>query len=116
LLSDAKQSPVEPLAWDEAQSAADEITSRLRILDLATFSSELDSWFSPLEDYAEAILNSWIAWDKEPPESRAQQTKKALEDADTSSNPGKIRLDLETAIRMEDSDFRDKWDAVAAER
>ncbi len=112
----ASNPPVDdPLAWDEVQSAADEITSRLRILDLATFSSEFDSWFSPLEDYAEAVLNAWMAWDKEPPESRTQQTKKALEDADTLFNPGKIRLDLETAIRMEYSDFKDKWDAVLTE-
>jgi hypothetical protein len=109
----ASSPPVDdPLAWDDVQSTADEITSRLRILDLATLSSEFDSWFSPLEDYAEAILNAWIAWDKEPPESRTRQTKKALKDADTLFNPGKIRLDLETAIRMEYFDFKSKWDAV----
>jgi len=109
----ASKPPIDdPLAWDEAQGTADEIASRLSILDRATFSTEFDSWFSPLEDYAKAILSAWLAWDKEPPESRTQQTKKALKDADTSFNPGNIRLDLETAIRMEYSDFKDKWDDV----
>jgi hypothetical protein len=98
--------------WDEVRATADEVASRLRILDRATFSSEFDSWFSPLEDYAEAILHAWLAWDKEPSQSRTQQTKKALKDAGTSCDPGNIRLELETAIRMEYSDFKDKWDAV----
>jgi hypothetical protein len=104
-----KSSIDDMLDWDKVRDLADELDSRLRILDLATFSSAYDHWFAPLEGYAGAVLAAWIAWRDE---SSTPPTKKALKDADELYKPGGIRLDLETAIRMEYSDFKDKWDAV----
>lgn len=90
--------------WHDVLDAAHELDSRLNVLDVATFSGEHDDWFPGLREYSTAVLN--IVIEKPRPE-----TVKKLEDEDKRLNPTGIFLGIESAIRMDYFDFKNKWDA-----
>lgn len=97
------------------QNVAYEIQSRLSILDITTFMGSYDDWYPSLRTYVEAILK--VVLDAEPESSPwpAPETVQALAAVTRRCNPTKIHLDIEKAIRMEFSDFNQKWDALLME-
>jgi hypothetical protein len=112
-----KESKGDQPIWDELRDTVYELHERLRILDVAAHSGFYDQWFPNLSDYVEAVqnavledgnLNSRYGLAGETPNLT---TRKVLKDVNDHCNPTNIFLDLETAIRMEFSEFKEKWDA-----
>jgi hypothetical protein len=104
----------DPSFWIEVMETAEELDSRLKILDGPAFMGENDNWFPNLEGYVDAILQA-VRADSESneelkPASPNQSTRKALKEADDEYQPVDILLDLEAAIRMGFLDFKSKWD------
>jgi hypothetical protein len=96
--------------WHEVQDAMHELYDRLNILDVATFSSPYDDWFPVLKDYVDAVLEVVVDEKSQTPSS---STRSALENIDKRFEPtAKIFLSLETAIRMDFFEFKQKWDAA----
>jgi hypothetical protein len=106
-----ESSDVDHLHWEQVQDTVHELSARLNILDLAVFSSSYDGWFFNLKCYVDAILKAVID-DAPSTETPNVSTRKALKEADDRYKPISIFLDLETAIRMEFFDFKNKWDAA----
>jgi hypothetical protein len=106
-----ESSDVDHLHWERVQDIVHELYARLNILDPAVFSSSYDGWFFNLEGYVDAILKAVID-DAPSTETPNVSTRKALKEADDHYKPTSIFLDLETAIRMEFFDFKNKWDAA----
>jgi hypothetical protein len=94
-------------SWSDLLDTARELDSSLNVLDVATFSGEYYHWFPPLREYVGAILN--IVIEKPRPE-----TVKKLEDEDKRLNPIRIFLNIESAIRMDFFEFKNKRNAETA--
>jgi cell division protein FtsL len=111
------ESKGDPLIWEELRNTVHELHDRLRILDVAAYSGLHDQWHPNLEDYVDAVRNAVLEDGKfNSTHSLTDQTpnlftRKALKDVDDRCEPISIFLDLETAIRMEFSEFKEKWDA-----
>jgi len=113
-----RQQAGDVLNWEELQDRVFELSERLRILDARAYSGAYDSkWSVTLTCYVNAVLkavtddgkfNATYAQTNAIPN---QSTRKALKEANDEYKPTGILLDLETAIRMEFLDFKDKWDA-----
>jgi hypothetical protein len=108
------------LHWNELRDTVYELHERLRIVDMAAYSGSYDQWFPRLEDYVEGVLQAVVAdgdfkttylLEGQRPTLATRETLKGLDDR---CNPIGIFLEVETAIRMEFSQFKDKWDAVLA--
>jgi hypothetical protein len=103
--------------WEQVQDTAYELRDRLGILDLRAYSGLYDSWHPSLETYVDAVLKAVIEDQKfdgtygTTDGTPNLSTRKALEDADECYKPISIFLDIETAIRMEFFEFKNKWDA-----
>lgn len=102
-------SEAEATVWAEMKDTMYELDSRLKILDLATFSTLYDKWYFTLGEYVEAVVKIVV---DEPSEFPSDRTKKALYDAEQHHKPIEIFLNIEEAIRMEFFDFKGKWDAA----
>jgi hypothetical protein len=104
--------------WSDLQDKVDELDQRLRILDLRAYSDPYGKWFFALEQYVKGVLNAVIEdndFNKRYGYSGASpnlSTRTMLTELNMRHDPITIRLDIETAIRMEVSDFTDKWDAA----
>jgi hypothetical protein len=107
------------ISWEELQDRVLELDERLRILDVRVHSGQYDNkWYVPLVAYVGVILRT-ILEDREHNDTYALtnlipnlSTRTALKDLNTQFEPTAIFLDLEAAIRMEFSDFKDKWEAA----
>lgn len=104
-----RPSDSDSLIWEEMRDTLYELDSRLRVLDVATFTGEYDYWFVGLKEYVDAVLKAVL---EEPSQSPGPLTRKALHDAEQQYKPINIFLDLEGSIRMELFDFKSKWDAA----
>jgi hypothetical protein len=113
-----RQQAGDVLNWEELQDKVFELSERLRVLDVRAYSGAYDSkWSATLTLYVNAVLKAVID-DGKFNVTYAQtnaipnvSTRKALEEANDTYSPTGIFLDLETAIRMEFGEFKDKWDA-----
>lgn len=104
--------------WGEVQDTARELDARLRILDVSTYTGSYDQWFPSLEEYVGAIQKAVIAdWEFNNMNHREnlvpnESTIKALKALDDFHKPNSIFLEIETAIRMEFFEFKQRWDAA----
>ena len=98
------------LNWREVEDTGYELNARLRILDVDTYTGEHDNWYLNLTAYLGAILEA--VTDSGDAEIPSDSTRGALKDANDRYNPISIFLDLESAIRLEFFDFKNKWDAA----
>jgi len=102
--------------WERLQDVAFELSSRLRALDLAVYSTPYDHWYASLEDYVEGVLNAIIknvefarksGTDEAAPTT---STVKEIEKITEAANLSEIQLDFESSIRMDFFEFKQKWD------
>jgi hypothetical protein len=103
------------LHWEELQDRVRELSLRLRILDVRSFLGPHDTWYQVLSAYANAVQEAVVDdLDSQgmPSEVPNDTTRKTLYSLDAQYQPVQIFLALEEAIRMEFSDFKDKWDAA----
>jgi hypothetical protein len=102
----------EGITWGDALEAGHELNARLSILDVTAIGF-YDQWFPKLEQYVGAVLKAII---EEPNIGYpSPETRKKLADAQKQGNPIALTLEIETAIRMEFFEFKQKWDALLAE-
>jgi hypothetical protein len=104
--------------WEELQDTAYELKERLQTLDVSAWSGASDNWFPRLLLYVDAVLEAvaadykfkgtYTVGDGGP----SLSTRKAFQEANKEHEPIKALLDLQAAIRMEFSDFKDKWAAA----
>jgi hypothetical protein len=105
------------ISWQKVQDTAYELRDRLSILDLRAYSGPYDSWYPGLIEYVDSVVHAVIDDGKFDSTYDTGDgtpnltTRKALRDVEKHHNPIRIFLGLETSIRMEFSDFKDKWDA-----
>jgi hypothetical protein len=107
--------------WEELQDRVVELSERLRILDVRVFSGNYDGkWYAGHVVYVGSVLRA-VLDDRKFNDANALtnltpnlSTRTTLKTLNTEFEPTTIFLDLETAIRMEFSDFKDKWDAALA--
>ena len=107
--------------WEELRDRVVELSERLRILDARAHNGQYDNkWYLPLVVYVDAIVkivledgkfNDTYALTSVVPNL---STRTMLKELNTKLEPIAVFLDLENAIRMEFSDFKDKWDAALA--
>ena len=100
------------LIWGETLDTADELRSRLSILDIAIFAGPYDHWFPKLEGYVDAVLKAITDDTSGYP---SEEARKKLADAEKQGNPIGIGLEIEAAIRMDFFEFKQKWDALLQE-
>lgn len=105
------------LNWEALQNTVCELEDRLSILDAAAYSGEYDKWFAPLCDYVDAVQKAvsddatfhrvydLVSMSMTP----TLNTRKALKEIEERYDPLTIIDDLDTAIRMEFAEFKDKW-------
>ncbi len=103
---------LEGLIWGETLDIADDLRSRLDVLDTATFAGPYDQWFPKLEQYVDAVLKAVV---EEASGHPTDEARRKLADAEKQGNPIDIGLEIEAAIRMEFFEFKEKWDALLAE-
>jgi hypothetical protein len=112
-----KPSDADGIHWGELQDTVFELSQRLRILDVGTYSGAYDQWFFTLEAYVEAVQNAVLENSKfnktydVANETPNLKTRETLAAADTTHKPISIFLDIEAAIRMEFFEFKKKWDS-----
>jgi len=107
--------------WEEAQDIANELDARLRTLDISAYSSEHGKWFPLLLEYVRVVRQAvsddfklkatYEVYDPVPSAS----AREALKEADKKFNPTGALVQLESAIRMEHLDFKDRWNAILSE-
>ncbi len=101
--------------WEQTQDIANELLARLNTLDVSAYSTEYGGWFPVLLEYVRAVLQavsddfeSKATFDVLDPVP-SPSTREALRVAYKQYNPTRALLDLESAIRMEHLDFKDRW-------
>jgi len=112
-----KETPSESdgIFWEEVTDTVRELNARLSTLDVGAYTGGYDEWFFHLKDYVDSLLRAVIDDRSHPPIAPgvypARATVATLAEADKRCDPIKIFLEIETAIRMEFFEFKQKWDA-----
>lgn len=111
-----KPSDADPLHWAKVIDAANELNSKLTVLDVAVFTGSYDDWYPALTSYVDAVRKAWIAdsdlsrtYDVSM-DSPTPSTRKALKDAEKLYKPMDIFASLKASVRLEFLDFKRKWD------
>jgi|HubBroStandDraft_5_1064220.scaffolds.fasta_scaffold127013_2 hypothetical protein len=112
-----KETPSEHdgIFWDEVVDEASELNVRLSTLDIDAYDDFYGEWYFHLTDYVESLLRAIADDGKQPaiaPGIRpAPTTVAALLAIEKRCDPTQIFLEIETAIRMDFFDFKNRWDA-----
>jgi hypothetical protein len=101
--------------WENMQDTAYELRERLQTLDVSAYSGEYDNWFPRLTEYVDTLLIA-VGNDYEFKTTYNVEggipsisTRDAIKGANEKYKPVQIVLDLQSAIRMEFLEFKDKW-------
>jgi hypothetical protein len=119
------RSIADPLNWNDVQDTVHELQQRLSVLDVDAYDGEYDEWFFHLKEWIDAVQDAVIkdrdcqpstgvvaAVAKPEDDVPATETIRALHGAEKTFNPIRIFLEIETAIRMEFFDYKNKSEAV----
>jgi hypothetical protein len=112
-----KETPSEHdgIFWDEVVDEVSELNERLSTLDVDAYAGFYGEWYFHLTDYVESLLRA-VADDGQyapavPGARPAPTTVATVLATEKRCNPTKIFLEIETAIRMDFFEFKQKWDA-----
>jgi hypothetical protein len=101
---------------DRLFDIAFEISSRLKAVDLAVYTGSYDQWYPSLRDYVDGVLQAiakspeLAKGDGDDGSARRAVIVKEIENLTKTADLFKIQMDIESSIRMDFFEFKQKWD------